>query len=138
MGRKKRRKQTKPAEGQGRRSAPEKQDHHIIPKSREGTSDASWNILQGLLAELHAALHMVFGNLKPLERLDVFLKLHRGGQFESYQKIIDEEAGDTPPELLPPDEMLLEITERIFPPDWVPGDRLMEELERRRKNEKSP
>lgn len=106
-------------------------EQHIVPRSRGGETNES-NLLHHFPHKLHEAWNMLFGNLKPLEAISALLdNLLRPGEFRDYQKIIKKK--DKPPRVMSPDDILLTVIKRYFPADWVPGNVLMEELEKRRK-----
>jgi hypothetical protein len=117
-----------PWETEGEEPLP--QAHHIYPSSRGGGNNPE-NILKDTPADTHWAWHRLFGNLTPEEILTaLFRYLLKGGRYHDYQRSVSRK-GRKPP-VMPPDEMILEMIEKIFPEDWVPGDDLMTELERRR------
>lgn len=103
---------------------------HLTPRSRGGPTEP-WNILRDFPRKLHEAWNILFGNLNLFEALAVFVNhLTKAGKFRNYQKFVRE--GEKPPKTPSPDDLLLAIIKRIFPEDWVPGDQLIKELERRR------
>ena len=116
-----------------RKERPFPQDHHLTPRSREGTNLRD-NILEGFPSDLHFCWHRLFGNLKPMEILTVLVRhLLRPGEYRRYRNLVTEKNDSQPPEATP-DEIILKLNQLVFPPDWVPSDRLMRELEERRKN----
>ena len=116
-----------------RKERPFPQDHHLTPRSREGDNRPR-NILAGIPSDLHWCWHRLFGNLTPMEILTVLVRyLMRPGEYRRYRNLVTEKNDSQPPEATP-DEIILKLNQLVFPPDWVPSDRLMRELEERRKN----
>ncbi|MEX1061608.1 MAG: hypothetical protein WEC39_00620 [Patescibacteria group bacterium] len=113
---------------------PVKQNHHIIPRSRDG--DRNNNILAGIPSDLHYSYHRLFGNLTPPEVLQVLLLyLFRPGKFRRWRS--NAKAKNPPFRILEPDHVISILMLKVFPPDWMPGDKLMKKLERKRSKGKS-
>ena len=109
------------------------QEHHLTPRSRQGGNERQ-NILAGIPSDLHWCWHRLFGNLKPMEILTVLVRhLMRPGEYRRYRNLVTGKNDPKPP-VAEPDEIISKLARFVFPPDWVPSDRLMQELEKRRKS----
>ena len=116
-----------------KKERPFPQDHHLMPRSRGGTN-LRRNILEGFPSDLHWCWHRLFGNLKPMEILTVLVRhLLRPGEYRHYRNLVTGKNDPKPP-VAEPDEIISKLARFVFPPDWVPSDRLMQELEKRRKS----
>lgn len=102
------------------------QDHHVVPSSRGGKRNHG-NILFKVPSDTHWAYHLLFGNLMPLEIIDVLLRtFFCGGRFRrEYRRIIND--GEQPPNI-DPDKLLLALVRKVFPKDWVPSEELIQSL----------
>jgi len=115
-------------------SEPIPENHHIIPESRNGNRID--NILVDFPSDLHWSWHRLFGNLLPLEIMLVILRhMLKPGKFRRWRSIIEE--GEEPPKPVNPDQIILEMMKKVFPKDWIPGNKLINELSRRRNQGKS-
>jgi len=113
---------------------PVPENHHIIPRSRQG--NFTDNILTNFPSDRHWAWHRLFGNLLPMEIMLVILRyMLKPGNFRQWPNIV--EKGKEPPKPVNPDQIILEMTKKVFPKDWVPGNKLMSELNRRQNQGKS-
>ncbi|MEX0587244.1 MAG: hypothetical protein WDZ67_00010 [Patescibacteria group bacterium] len=111
------------------------QEHHIVPRSRGGDKYPR-NILKGIPSDLHWCWHRLFGNLKPMEILTVLVRyLMRSGKYERYRNLVTGKKDPKPPEATP-DEIVMKLARLVFPPDWVPSDRLIAYLTAKRKEGK--
>lgn len=92
------------------------------------------NVLKGFPSDLHWCWHRLFGNLNPMEIMTVLVRhLMRPGEYRSYRNLVTKKNDPKPPEATP-DEIILQLARLVFPPDWIPSDRLIQDLVRRRKN----
>jgi len=111
-----------------KRGEPILQKHHVTPSSRGGKRG---RILAELPSHFHWAWHLLFGNLKPLEILDILLKVwFQGGSFEEYQTSIGKKS--EAPKTMTPDRMISALMRLVFPKDWVPSEKLIGILKKRR------
>ncbi|OGC38265.1 hypothetical protein A2V54_02135 [candidate division WWE3 bacterium RBG_19FT_COMBO_53_11] len=118
-----------------KKESPFPQNHHLIPQSRGG-KHLTKNLLEGIPSDLHFCWHRLFGNLTPMEILTVLVRhLLKPGEYERYQNLYTGEKDPKPPEAKP-DEIILKLARSVFPPDWVPSDRLIDELMARRRGRK--
>ena len=114
-----------------KKGVPFRQKHHILPSSRGGGNQRG-NILDGIPSDDHWAWHKLFGNLTPREIMAVLLRhLFKGREFKTYQKSVGRK-GSPAPEMTGDEIIFALMSLQIIPKEWVPSDRLMGVLEKRR------
>lgn len=82
---------------------------------------------------LHKAYHDLFGNLTPLEVIDLLFKVFlRPGRFKKYRRVVN---GGEPPPKVDPDKLVLALTKLIEGafPNWIPPEALIRNLTERRR-----